>query len=56
MNARIVPWTIEIADIETQLRVGIWEHERVLQPIRISLSMRAIAPIIPQTIENYLNY
>lgn len=56
MNPRVIPWTIEIADIETQLRVGIWEHERVLQPIRISMSIRALAAAIPQSIEDCLNY
>ncbi len=56
MNPRVIPWTIEIADIETQLRVGIWEHERVLQPIRISMTIRALAATIPQSIEDCLNY
>jgi FolB domain-containing protein len=56
MNTRVVPWTIEIADIKTQLRVGIWEHERELQPIRISLSIRAMTPSCPRSIEDCLNY
>jgi dihydroneopterin aldolase len=56
MNPRVIPWTIEIADIETRLRVGIWEHERVLQPIRISMSIRALAAAIPESIADCLNY
>lgn len=56
MKTRVIPWTIEVADIETQLRVGIWEHEREFQPIRISLTMRAIAPVLPNTIEDCLDY
>lgn len=56
MNTRVIPWTIEIADIETQLRVGIWDHEREVQPIRINLSLRAIAPVFPRSIEDCLNY
>lgn len=56
MHTQVIPWTIEIADIETRLRVGIWEHEREFQPIRISISIRAIAPARPKTIEDCLNY
>ena len=56
MDMHLIPWTIEITDINTQLRVGIWDHEREFQPIRINLSLRAIAPIFPHTIEDCLNY
>jgi dihydroneopterin aldolase len=56
MNARVIPWTIEIADIETQLRVGIWEHERVLQPIRINMTIRALAATRPRSIGDCMNY
>ncbi|MFD2270791.1 dihydroneopterin aldolase [Undibacterium arcticum] len=56
MNPRVIPWTIEVDEIQTQSRVGIWEHERELQPLRISLSLRAIAPAFPQSIEDCLNY
>lgn len=56
MNARVIPWTIQIDEIETALRVGIWEHERAPQPVRISMKIRAIAAIIPQSIEDCLNY
>ncbi|PUA19819.1 dihydroneopterin aldolase [Glaciimonas sp. PCH181] len=56
MDTRVISWTIEVADINTQLRVGIWDHEREFQPIRINLSLRAIAPAFPDTIEDCLNY
>ncbi|MGH8856707.1 MAG: dihydroneopterin aldolase [Polaromonas sp.] len=56
MDTRVIPWTIEISDIETQLRVGIWDHEREFQPIRINLSLRAIASVFPQSIDDCLNY
>lgn len=56
MNTRVIPWTIEVADIDTQLRVGIWDHERDFQPIRINLALRAIAPSSPRSIEDCLNY
>jgi len=56
MSPRVIPWTIEITDIETQLRVGIWEHERVPQPIRISMSILAHADAIPQSIADCLDY
>jgi dihydroneopterin aldolase len=56
MNRRMISWTIEIADIVTALRVGIWEHERGFQPIRISMSVRALAAVIPQSIDDCMNY
>lgn len=56
MDTRVIAWTIEIADIKTQLRVGIWDYEREFQPIRINLSIRAIASVFPDTIEDCLNY
>ena len=56
MDTKVITWTIEIQDMECRSRVGIWEHERELQPIRISISMHAIAPAFPQQIEDCLNY
>lgn len=56
MNPPLIPWTIEIADIETKLCVGIWEHERAFQPIRINITIRAIAPLFPISIEDCVNY
>lgn len=56
MNAQMLSWTIEISDIATELRVGIWAHEREPQPVLISLSMRASAPAFPESIDDCLNY
>jgi len=56
MNIQNRPWTIEIVNLETNLSVGIWEHEVTPQPILVSLSLRAIAPAFPQTIEDCINY
>ena len=56
MTTRLIAWTIEVADLDTALRVGIWEHERDLQPIRVSFSIRALAPAFPATIDDCLNY
>lgn len=56
MHTKIIPWTIEINNLETRLRVGIWEHEREFQPIHIHLALRAIASASPQSIEDCLDY
>lgn len=32
---------IAITNLETRLRVGIWQHEREYQPVRVSLVMSA---------------
>jgi len=39
---RFTPCTVTITNLETRLRVGIWDHEREFQPIRINLSLHAI--------------
>ena len=56
MITRVIPWTIEIAALNTRLRVGIWDHEREPQAIQIHLSIRAIAPVLPQAIDDCLDY
>lgn len=33
--------TIAFTGLETRLRVGIWDHEREFQPVRVNLSLRA---------------
>lgn len=33
------PWTVTIDNLETQLRVGIWDHEREYQPVRVTMSL-----------------
>ena len=49
-------WTIEISDLETQSRLGIWPHELQPQPVRVSMTLRAIAAAFPTTIEECLDY
>src|SRR5476649_2742617 len=39
MQASTSRWTIAIDNLETRLRVGIWDHEREFQPVRVNLSM-----------------
>ena len=56
MNQMTIPWTIEIDDLQTQSRVGIWGHEQALQQLRIDLSIRAVSATFPQVIEDCPNY
>jgi len=56
LNMQITPWIIEIFNLETKLRVGIWEHELDFQPIHINISIHAIAPAFPQAIDDCINY
>ncbi len=56
MTHTTIPWTIEIDDLHTHSRVGIWEHEQALQPLRIDLSIRAVSSAFPQSIDDCLNY
>ncbi|MEC5162076.1 MULTISPECIES: dihydroneopterin aldolase [unclassified Janthinobacterium] len=53
---RNLPWTINVSDLHTRLRVGIWEHEREFQPIIVNLSLRALVPAAPRGIEDCLDY
>ena len=39
--------SIAITDLETRLRVGIWDHEREFQPIRINLNL-SVAALLPE--------
>lgn len=41
MTARMPSCSIAFTGLETRLRVGIWDHEREFQPVRVSLSLRA---------------
>lgn len=44
MSLRIPSCTVAFSGLETRLRVGIWDHERESQPVRVSLSVRARLP------------
>lgn len=52
MDNQLIPWTIEIKDLATRLRTeeGGW------QAVRIDLSIRALTPVVPQSIEECLDY
>jgi dihydroneopterin aldolase len=52
MDNQLIPWIIEIKDLATRLRTeeGGW------QAVRIDLSIRALTPAVPQSIEECLNY
>ena len=39
VSGRGAPWTVTIDNLETQLRVGIWDHEREHQPVRVTMSL-----------------
>ena len=52
----LTTWTIEITDLETESRLGIWPHELQPQPVRVSMTLRAIAATFPTTIDECLNY
>lgn len=41
MTEHIPSCAISFTGLETRLRVGIWDHEREFQPVRVSLSLRA---------------
>lgn len=41
MAAHIPSCSIAFTGLETRLRVGIWDHEREFQPVRVTLSLRA---------------
>ena len=56
MTERTAAWTIELSNLETRLRVGIWDHEREFQPVRASLSVRAGTSPTPHVIEDCLDY
>ena len=56
MIKRGTSWTIALSNLETRLRVGIWDHEREFQPIRVTLSVRALADAAPHLIEDCLEH
>ena len=39
ISGRGALWTVTIDNLETQLRVGIWDHEREHQPVRVTMSL-----------------
>lgn len=49
-------WTIAISNLETRLRVGIWDHEREHQPVRVTISMSASAGRAAHALGGCLDY
>jgi dihydroneopterin aldolase len=49
-HGRGAPWTVTIDNLETRLRVGIWDHEREHQPVRVTMSVGPAAGV-PNTHE-----
>lgn len=56
MPTRLIPWTVEIKELATQLRVGAHAHESRLVPVSVDIVVRAITPAVPRTIEDCMNY
>lgn len=56
MTEPLTAWTIAISNLETRLRVGIWDHEREHQPVRVTLSMSASARRAPHAPGGCLDY
>ena len=52
----LTTWTIEITDLETESRLGIWPHELQPQPVRVSMTLRAIAAAFPTAIGECMDY
>ena len=52
MDNQLIPWIIEIKELETRLRMeeGGW------QTVRTDLAIRALTPAVPQSIDECLNY
>jgi len=40
------PWTVTIDNLETRLRVGIWDHEREHQPVRVIMSVGSASGVL----------
>jgi dihydroneopterin aldolase len=49
-------WTIKVQHLQTQLRVGIYPHEEVLQPIVVNITIHGLADTRPTSIEQCIDY
>ena len=50
----LIPWTIEIKQLATQLRVGADPQQP--QAVSVDITIRALTPAFPQVIEDCMNY
>ena len=49
-------WTIKVQQLQTQLRVGIYPHEEVLQPIVVNITIQGLADTRPASIDHCIDY
>jgi dihydroneopterin aldolase len=54
MNTKLIPWTIEVRALATELRRDA--DPRCRQAACVDITIRALAPAFPQTIEDCINY
>lgn len=47
-----IPWTIEVRALATELRNGPWRRQRA----SVDITVHALAPAFPQTIEDCIDY
>jgi dihydroneopterin aldolase len=53
MAGRLIPWTIEVRALATELRKGgAWRR----QAATVDITVHALAPAFPQTIEDCIDY
>lgn len=50
MAKYLIPWTVEVRALATELRAG------ARQAARVDVTVRALAPAFPQTIEDCIDY
>jgi dihydroneopterin aldolase len=53
MNAR---WTVRIERLETSLPVGIYDDERAVQPLWVSLTVSGLARACPERLDECFDY
>lgn len=49
-------WTIRVKSLKTSLRVGIYEHELVPQPVLINLSISGLNETLPTALSQCFDY
>ena len=54
MSRHLIPWTIEVRALATELRADPTACQR--QAAKVDITVRALAPAFPQTIEDCIDY
>ena len=49
-------WTVRVESLQTQLRVGVYEHEREPQPVLVSLRLSGLTETFPSTLAQCFDY